>query len=481
MATRPAVRGPVRVATRGSSGVRRYPRLDHWRGLARVAGRAVPPHLIIATLTQGQIAGRLLLDVAIVIVTARLCGLLLRAVHQPPVLGEIIGGIVLGPSVLGMIPGDPSRDLFPPEVRAGLTAIGGIGLVLFMFVVGLEFELTKVRRHKRTVIGVSAGSVALPFACGIGLAAVLYDSHSSVGSSSVSFVPFALFIATALSITAFPVLARILLERGWQQTRLGAVAIACAAVQDGVGWLLLAVSLVAFEAHGVGPLIRVVLETAAFIGVLVTVVRPLLRVVLRRLSPGGELSVNVVAVAAVGLLASAGTTQLIGLQSVLGAFAFGVAFPRRENPRFAKSISRALRPTTMAVLLPIYFLASGLNVNLGGLDSRAPIELVLIFACACVGKLLGTTLGARAVGLRGDDAYRLAALMNARGLIELIVLNVGLTADVLDRQLFTEFVVMAVVTTMMTGPLLGLVQARAAKRPSAEIDETLAVADPRMT
>lgn len=428
-------------------------------------------------MTPDQIVGRLLLDIAIVIAVARVFGIVLRALRQPPVLGEIIGGIALGPSVLGAIPGDPSAALFPPEVRTGLMAIGGIGLVLFMFIVGLELDLPTVRRQDRTVFSVSAGSVVLPFACGIGLAAVLYGSH---GRGSVAFVPFALFIATALSITAFPVLVRILQDRGWEHTRLGAVATSCAAVQDGIGWILLAVSLVALEAHGVAPLFRLVLETAVLAGVLVKVVRPLLQAFLRRLAPDDEGSVNVMAVAVVGLGACAATTQLIGLHSVLGAFFFGVAFPRRENPRFVEGLSRKLTPTTMSVLLPIFFVGPGLNVDLFGLDSRAPVELVLIFACACGGKLLGTTLGARAAGLRGNDVYRLAALMNTRGLIELIVLNVGLTAGVLDRQLFSEFVVMAVLTTMMAGPLLDLIQARALKRPPGASDETLAVPDPRM-
>lgn len=437
-------------------------------------------HEIVATLSSEQVAGRLLLDVAIVIGAARLSSVLLRALHQPPVLGEIIGGIALGPSLLGAIPGDPSAQLFPGEVRAGLSAIGGIGLVLFMFIVGLELNLATVRRHDRTVLSVSVGSMVLPFACGIALAALLYDHHSLVGTTTVSFVPFALFIATALSITAFPVLVRILRDRGWQQTQIGTVATSCAAVQDSAGWILLVVSLVALKAHGVGPLLRVVLETAVFICVLVNVVRPLLCFALRRWSPAGELSLNTLAIAVVGLVASASATQLIGLHSVMGAFAFGVMFPRRESPRFVEEVSRALRPTTMSVLLPIYFLSPGLNVDLTKLDSRAPVELIAIFACACVGKLLGSTIGARVAGLRGDDAHRLAVLMNARGLIELIVLNVGLAAGALDHQLFTELVAMAVVTTMMTGPLLDLIQTRAARRQTAALDETLAVADQRM-
>ena len=372
----------------------------------------MPLHPIAAALTPDQVAGRLLLDVAIVIAVARLCGLLLRALRQPPVLGEIIGGILLGPSVLGALPGNPSADLFPPEVRAGLTAIGSIGLVLFMFIVGLELDLGKVRRAscpRRPSPPAPAGP------CGA--------------------------------------------RRSSRRSR--APRRRCA-----------------LHARGPDPLVRVVLETVAFAAVLVLVVRPLLKLAVRRLSPDGELSVSAVAIAVVGLAACAGATQLIGLHSVLGAFAFGVAFPRRENPRFIERVSRALRPATTSILLPIFFLAPGLNVDLAGLDSHAPVELLLIFACASLGKLLGTTLGARAARVRGNDSHRLAALMNTRGLIELIVLNVGLSAGVLDRQLFSELVVMAVVTTMMAGPLLDLIDRRAAKARTAGIDE-LAVADPR--
>ena len=165
--------------------------------------------------------------------------------------------------------------------------------------------------------------------------------------------------------------------------------------------------------------------------------------------------------------------------SVLGAFFFGVAFPRKENPQFVEGLVRTIKPATMSVLLPIFFLTPGLNVDLIGLGSGAPVELVLIFVAACLGKLLGASLGARAAVLRGNDAYRLAALMNTRGLIELIVLNVGLTAGVLDRQLFSELVVMAVLTTMMAGPLLDLIQARSVRRPAVAREETLAVPDPR--
>lgn len=431
-------------------------------------------------MTADEVLARLLLDIAIIILVARACGLALRALRQPPVLGEIIGGIALGPTLLGQLPGDPSAALFPDEVRGGLMAIGGIGLVVFMFIVGLELDLRTVRRHDRLVATVSSGSIILPFACGIGLAALFHGDHNEVAGRSVGFVPFALFIATALSITAFPVLTRILMDRGWQHTRMGILATSCAAIQDGAGWILLTISLVAFEADGAGPLVRMALETAAFVGVMLTVVRPLLKAFADRLWPDDEHSANGLAVVGIGLAACAAATQFIGLHSVLGAFFFGVAFPR-ENPRYVQGLTTAFKPATMSILLPIFFITPGLNVDLVSMDSGAPVELLLIFLAACIGKFAGTLAGARAAGMRGADAQRLAALMNTRGLIELVVLNVGLTAGVLSQQLFSELVLMAVVTTMMAGPLLDLIDARERRRRAAGApDAGLPSTDPRL-
>jgi Kef-type K+ transport system membrane component KefB len=270
-----------------------------------------------------------------------------------------------------------------------------------------------------------------------------------------------------MSITAFPVLARILADRGWQNTPLGTLALGCAGVQDAAGWILLTVALVASQANSALPLARIVVETAAFAAVLLIVVRPLLQAMCRRPRPSGAVTADVLAVVAVGLIACAAATQAIGLHSVLGAFCFGLAFPREEAPELVAALKRALRPVTVSVLLPIFFVTPGLSVDLTALDVAGAGELALIFAVACTGKLLGAGIGARAAGLRGREVGQLAALMNTRGLMELIVLNVGLTAGLLDIRLFSEFVVMAVATTLMTGPLLRLANKHYSTRPGA--------------
>jgi Kef-type K+ transport system membrane component KefB len=412
----------------------------------------------VTAVSPDELMGRLLVDIAIVVLVARVFALALRKLREPPVMAEILAGIALGPTLLGALPGDLSSELFPEEVRSVLAAVGGIGLVLFMFIIGLELNVGAIRRQRRVVPAISVGALALPLGIGVALAFVLFGSHGVVNGHHVPLVPFVLFIATALSITAFPVLARILSDRGLDGTPIGGIALAVAAVQDTVGWILLAAALAVHTGGGSGEVFRIGAEAAAFIAVMLGVVRPLLqRFVVDRHSEG-PVSLDVVAIVVAGLVASAGATQLIGLHSVLGAFFFGVIFPRRERPEVAAGIERALRPATMAVL-PIYFLVPGLNVNVGGIGGNGVAEIALILACACTAKLVGAGLGARVAGLGRRESTMMGVLMNTRGLIELIVLNVALTAGILDQRLFSELVVMALVTTLMAPPLLDFVRA----------------------
>jgi Kef-type K+ transport system membrane component KefB len=398
--------------------------------------------------------GRLFVDLAVIVLVAHATGLLLKRFGQPAVLGEILGGIALGPTLLGAFPGDPSKMLFPVAVRPSLSAIGNVGLVLFMFLVGLEVDVGAVRRHDRALAAVSFCAVALPFGLGIGVAALLYPSHELVAGHKVGFVPFAMFIATALSITAFPVLARILADRRLQGTRLGELALTSAGVQDGVGWLLLAASLVALSGGGPAHLARIVAEAAAFAAVLLLVVRPLLARLLARSDGSGFVLLDPVTLAIGGVALSAAATQLIGLHVVIGAFAFGLAFPRSEPATVARRLETTFRPATMLLFLPVYFLTPGLNVNLRALDTQAIWQLCLVLTAACAGKLLGAAVPARLRGLSWREAGSLGALLNARGLIELVVLTIGLNRHVLDHRLFTVMVCMAVLTTLATGPLL---------------------------
>ncbi len=395
-----------------------------------------------AVTSQGVI-GRMLLVVAIVIVVARPLGLLLIRLKEPPVLAEIAVGIGLGPAVLGAVWPQAMHTLLPADVRGTIVAIGGVGLVLFMFLVGLEFDVGAARRQDRALVAISCGSVLLPFALGGVLAALLHETHAA--DNRVAFVPFALFIATALSITAFPVLARIVLDSGLEGVGPAQLALGSAALQDVAGWLLLAVSLATFTAGSAFDLVRLALELAAFLAVLVYAVRPILR---RTSNQAG------LAIVAAGLFASAATTQLIGLYSVLGAFAFGVIVPRRAIGRPHDGFDAMIRPLTMTVLLPMAFVLPGLSFTLDGFSASRVAEVVLIVACACIGKVVGAGVPARMVGFSRSDAVGIGVLLNTRGLVEIIVLQVGLTAGIIDRQLFSEMLIMALVTTLMTGPLV---------------------------
>jgi Kef-type K+ transport system membrane component KefB len=425
-------------------------------------------------MSADEVAGRLLVDVALIIALGRLLAVVLRRVGQPPVLAEIIAGIALGPSLLGAIAPGLSATLFPPEVTQTLSGIGTLGLVLFMFFVGLELDSTVLRRQGGSVARISAGSLLLPFACGLALAVFLHGAHDSVGGQPVPLLAFMLFIGTAMAVTAFPVLARILNDHGLTGTRIGTIAISSAAIQDLTGWIMLAFALAVAEGRGSAHVLVIVIEAIAIVAVLFGLGRPILRRVLRADRGDGQPDLALLAVVLVGLAASAGATQLIGLHSAVGAFLFGIAFPREHLPPVLPALRQTVWPLTMVVLLPVYFLGPGLNVDVGQIGSEGSVELVAILVIACLAKWTGTAAAARFSGHSRRDSTALGILLNTRGLVELIILNIGLSAAVLDQALYSEFVVMALVTTLMTGPLLratGIVQALPARsRSSSSID-----------
>jgi Kef-type K+ transport system membrane component KefB len=413
--------------------------------------------------------GRLLVDIGVIVLVAQAAGFVLERLHQPAVLGEIIGGIALGPTLLGAFPGNPSNALFTTDVQPPLNAIGNVGLVLFMFVAGLELEQGAVRGRDRTLLAVSGCAIALPFGLGLGIASALYPYHQFVAGHRVGFVPFAMFLATALSITAFPVLVRIVHDRGMRDTPVGQLAIASAAVQDVAGWMLLAASLAALRDGNPAHLARIVVEAAAFGLVLVVAARPALRWLLRH-ADSEPLRLEALALVVALLAGCAAVTQLIGLHSVIGAFALGVAFPRGKGGRAIGRLRETLGPVTMTVLLPVYFLVPGLRANLRGIDEQSLWQFAAILACACAGKLAGSWVPARLTGLTSREAGALGALLNARGLIELVVLTVGLSNGILDQGLFSVLVLVAVVTTLLTGPLLTLVQGWPERRAAVAVE-----------
>ena len=384
----------------------------------------------------------LLADVAIIIILARLLGIAAKRLGQPPVLGEILVGILLGPTFFH---GRVTHALFPPSLIPPLTALADIGLVLFMFVVGYEVDLRLIRGRERVAAGVSTGSVVLPLVLGSALGVWLAHRNHIPHVST-----FALFIGTAMAATAFPVLARILTDRGLHRTRIGGIALASAAIADVLAWVLLAVVVALAGSSAQWK----VLLAIPYVAVMFAVVRPLLRRLSQFYLQAGRLTPNILATVLAGLLLSAYATNWMGLHFIFGAFLFGVVMPRENVLSLREEILERLEQISVLVLLPIYFVVSGLNINLSTIGPSGLVELAAILVVAIVGKLAGAYLGAQFTGVRGRNAGVLATLMNTRGLTELVILGVGLQLHILTKPLYTLMVVMALVTTAMSGPLL---------------------------
>jgi Kef-type K+ transport system membrane component KefB len=401
---------------------------------------------------------RTFVAIAVIVLVARLTGLLFKRLRQPLVIGEIVGGILLGPTVLGAFGVGVMHALFPTKIRPSLDLIGQLGLVLYMFLVGLHLNFRTVRSNKRMVSRISAAAILLPLALAMPLAAFLYTSHHRVAGHNVDRLAFFLFVGVSLSITAFPVLTRILEDRRMHATDVGAIATACAAIQDVLGWIMLAVVLAIVSSHGGGGhLARIGGESVLCVAGMVLLARLIGR--LDRADPGeGDPVPGPLLPPAIlaSVLLSAAATQAIGLHAIFGAFVFGVALRRSLSSATADHLASRIRPLTVAVLLPVYFIGPGLHVNLRAIGSGGVATIALILLAACGGKLIGAYVASRLSGLSHRQSAIMGSLMNTRGLIEIVVLQVALSAGILDGRLFSEFVLMAVVTTMMTPLLLSL-------------------------
>jgi Kef-type K+ transport system membrane component KefB len=415
-----------------------------------------------------------LADLAIIILLAQLLGRVARRLGQPPVIGEIIAGILLGPTLFH---GRITAALFPATLRPPLTALANLGVVMFMFAVGYLLDLRLIRGHERAAASVSVSSIILPLSLGIGLGTWLASRHHVH-----QVLPFALFVGTAMSVTAFPVLARILTDRDMHRTRIGSIALASAAIDDVLAWALLS-AVAAIADAGSQPL-RLLLAPV-YVGVMLFGVRPLLR----RLAPvnkdPGRPRPEVLAVVLAGLLLSSYVTDWMGVKYIFGAFLFGVVMPREGNAAAAlrDEIHNGLEQVSVLVLLPVFFVVSGLSVNLSSVSASGLVELGLILLVAVVGKFAGAFAGARFAGVRTRDARVLATLMNTRGLTGIVILSVGLQLHILDQSLYSLMIVMAIVTTVMAGPLLRLFYpARVLERDISEADWAVlgAAAGPRI-
>jgi Kef-type K+ transport system membrane component KefB len=393
----------------------------------------------------------LLVQVAVILIVARLVGLLFRKIHQPQVMGEMVAGILLGPSLLGWVAPAVTLALFPPESLGYLNALSQIGLLLFMFLVGLELDPQILRGRGHAAVVTSHVSILAPFFLGTLLALFLYPRLSD---DSVPYVHFALFLGIAMSITAFPVLARILTERNLLRTPLGSLTIACAAVDDVTGWCVLAGVVILVRADdGVMPLWLTLAGSAVYIVAMLFVIRPLLGRLETIYKQRGKLSHDVMAIIFLLVLVSGLITEWLGIHALFGAFLAGAIMPK--NYRFVHTLTEKLEDVAVVLLLPLFFAFTGLRTSIG-LISGAEMWFfcALIILVAIMGKFGGSTIAARVSGIPWREASALGILMNTRGLMELVVLNIGLEIGVLSPAMFTMMVIMALTTTFMTSPLL---------------------------
>jgi Kef-type K+ transport system membrane component KefB/nucleotide-binding universal stress UspA family protein len=424
-------------------------------GLAQLGGRMHLESIVLA-----------LLQVVLIIGLSRLVGLGFRRLKQPLVMGEILAGILLGPSLLGLVAPEFAAHLFPEESIQFLRILKDVGLIFFMFLIGLELDPQYLKGNLNTAVLVSHVSILVPFSLGLGLAAFLYPLVANAG---VSFTAFALFLGAALSITAFPVLARILTEKNLQSTKLGTLALTCAAVDDVTAWCLLALAISVTRTNSMVEALPVIARSLIYIAFVLLLVRPLLGKIAQYYSHAAKLGQSILALIYCCVLLSAVTTELIGIHLIFGAFLIGAVMPKATT--LTKALAEKTEDFVLIVLLPIFFAYSGLKTQIGLLNSWLLWGLCgLVVVVAIAGKYIGTYISARVSGIEHRDASALGWLMNTRGLTELIVLNIGLSLGVITPLLFTMLVIMALVTTVMTSPLLELTYLKPKMLPADPID-----------
>jgi Kef-type K+ transport system membrane component KefB len=402
----------------------------------------------------------LLLQLIVILATARGCGWLLRFLGQPGVVGEMVAGLLLGPVVLGALFPTLHAQLFSKESLDGLTSLSTLGLVLFMFIVGLE-----LRAHEGVTAQIKAAgyvgvfSVSVPLALGIAMSPFLYPTLAPRG---VGFWPFAFFIASALSITAFPVMARILKDRGLTQTRVGQLSLSAAAVVDLFAWILLAlVVALAGAKGGYWGLFRTLAGVVGLVGFLILVVKPAYAWLLHKYAPDGEPTPTILAILVIGLLTCAMATESLHLHAVFGAFLFGACLPRDDG--LLRSLAQRIEPISIVVLMPLFFALAGLGTTRNAFSSGSLLPMILVVVVASLGKIAGGAVGARMAGYDWRESMAAGSLMNSRGLMELVVMKIGLDAGLIGAEMFTMLMVMALLTTAMTGPLMTLFLGRDAR------------------
>jgi Kef-type K+ transport system membrane component KefB len=392
-----------------------------------------------------------LIQVVIVILASACCGALFKKCGQPRVIGEIMAGVILGPSLLGRLFPGISEMLFPLASLQHIQVLSQLGLIFFMFIVGMEVDPELINRKISTALVISHAGIAIPFSLGLAAAYFLYKDFAP---AHVPFYIFSLFIGISMSVTAFPVLASIIRERGLAGTRLGHLAITCAAIDDVTAWCLLAIVLAIAKGGTAISSLYIILLTVLYAGGMLLLVRPLLR----RLFAGGIKGYTLPLTFAM-LLTSACCSELIGIHALFGAFIAGISMPADKHMRTV--LNGAIEDMSVILLLPLFFVYTGLRTRLDLIDSPTLWAVCgLIILVAIAGKLGGSAIAARCMGESPRDSLIIGALMNTRGLVELVVLNIGYDIGILSPALFTIMLVMALFTTCMTGPILNLVERR---------------------
>jgi Kef-type K+ transport system membrane component KefB len=416
----------------------------------------------------------ILIALSLIVAVARAGGLVFRFLHQPAVVGEILAGIMLGPSLLGHVWPGAFNYILPPTVAPFLNVLAQIGIILYMFLVGLELDPQLVARHGRAAVAISHASIVVPFLLGTMLALVLYPE---AGAAGIPFTGFSLFMGIAMSVTAFPVLSRILSDVGMNKTPLGVTALTCAAVDDVTAWCLLALIVGVVEARGGSHGLITMAMSVAYIAFMIILARPpMLRLTMRQ-ERAGHLTQTMMAVVLVLLLGSALTTELIGIHAMFGAFALGTVIP--SDSKLAREMAEKLEDVLVVLLLPTFFALTGLRTRIGLVSGREAWLLCgLVVVVASIGKFGGSFIAARLTGMGWRDASALGVLMNTRGMAELIVLNIGLQIRVINPRVFAMLVIMSLVTTLATSPILHLIRrgektlpGTEAARPPRHLDE----------
>lgn len=392
----------------------------------------------------------LLMQILVILLISRVFGWVMSAFSQPSVVGEIIAGIVLGPSVFGFFFPEYLDFLFPKDSLKNLQYLSQFGLAFFMFIVGMELDLDKLKNKAHNAVIISHASIVFPFFLGVGLAYYIFEQFAPEGNT---FVAFALFMGIAMSITAFPVLARIIQERGLNKTQLGALVITCAAADDVTAWCILAAVIAIVKAGSIVSALFTLGLAVGFVLFMIYVVKPWLFRTSKEQVNDSKINRTFVAKAFFVLLASAYLAEVIGIHALFGAFLAGVIMPHEF--RFKELLTEKVEDISILVLLPIFFAFTGLRTQIGLLnEGHLWVVCALVIFVAVLGKLGGSTLAAKMVGQSWKDSIAIGALMNTRGLMELVVLNIGYDLGILSPEIFAIMVLMALATTFMTGPIL---------------------------